>query len=235
MLTDQKTSKISIIIPVLNEAEHLEKTLSGLIAQPGVEVIVVDGGSVDGTVDIAGKAGIKVLKTPPGRGRQMNVGAKVATGSILLFLHGDTLLPAGFERYVRNVLAETGVVAGAFRLAIDSPAKKLRVVERFTNLRANLLQLPYGDQAIFLQAARFWSVGGFQDIPLMEDFALVRTLRRQGRIKILPHAVVTSARRWQRLGVMRTTCIHQIIILGYLLGVSPVRLASSWHRQRKDV
>ncbi len=215
---------ISIIIPVLNEQAHLEKTLASVTGLPGVEVIVSDGGSRDESVQIARNYGVKVVNTPPGRARQMNTGAKVATGTILLFLHGDTVLPAGFQNYVTTALAENGVVGGAFRFAIDLPGMKYRLVERLTTMRARLFQLPYGDQAIFLQADRFWSIGGFEEIPLMEDFALVRKLKKQGRIIILDQAATTSGRRWRRLGVVRTAFLNQLIILGYLFGASPSRL-----------
>lgn len=231
MLTDQKTSTISVIIPTLNEAENLEATLSGLIDLPGVEVIVVDCGSSDGTVDIAKSFGVQIISGRSGRANQMNVGAQAANGEILLFLHADTILPLGFEQLIRQAMTDKNAIAGAFHLSIKARGIGVRFIEKMANYRAKYLQMPYGDQALFVSSKVFEEMGGFPDIPLMEDFAFVRKLRKKGCLKILPPAVVTSGRRWKKLGVFRTTCTNQIIILGYLLGLSPKRLYR-WYRNR---
>ncbi len=223
---------ISVIIPVLNEADHLAQTLNGLRSAANVEVIVVDGGSQDQTVAIAQSHGVRTVSTVPGRAHQMNVGAAVAQGDSLLFLHGDTWLPSGFETLIPSALAQPGVVAGAFRLQIRGKNWGLRVVEWSVNWRSRWLQLPYGDQAIFLKAATFQALGGFPALPIMEDFELVRRLQPQGRILIVPTAVLTSDRRWQKFGIIRTTLVHQLVILAYFLGVDPDRIARWYRRQR---
>lgn len=227
---------ISIIIPTLNEAAHLAATLARTrsaetreVIVP--EVIVVDGGSTDGTVDLALAASARVLLTETNRARQMNTGARNATGDILLFLHADTLLPAGFAEHIERILAQPGTLAGAFQFRVDGPQRGLRFIEMTTNWRARVLQMPYGDQAIFMRAALFHRQGGFPALPFMEDFELMRQLRRQGRIEIAPVPVITSARRWLQHGVLKTTLLNQAIITGYWLGVSPARLAR-WYKGR---
>jgi len=197
-----------------------------------VEVIVVDGGSQDSTVQLAQSLGTRVLVARAvGRAGQMNAGAKVATGNIFLFLHADTLLPMGFDTLVRQALEPPGIVAGAFELRIDGSLLGLRLVEYGVKARSRWLQMPYGDQAIFLKAGLFRALGGFPQLPIMEDFELMRRLRCQGCIIILPVPVLTSGRRWQKLGVLKTTLINQIAIAAYLLGVPPKRIARWYHRQ----
>ncbi|MBI5557456.1 MAG: TIGR04283 family arsenosugar biosynthesis glycosyltransferase [Deltaproteobacteria bacterium] len=219
---------LSIIIPVLNEAENIQATLDSILETDGAEIIVVDGGSKDKTVEIASRAGVKVVFACPVRAGQLNKGAAEAQGEILLFLHGDTRLPAGFEVSVREIMTRHDISAGAFRLAIDSPKKRYQWIARAANLRSRFLQRPYGDQALFLKAALFRELGGFPDIPIMEDFCLVKTLMQKGRIYILDKKVITSARRWQRLGVFRTTIINQLVVCGFLLGV-PVDLLAKFY------
>ncbi|MGB3202031.1 MAG: TIGR04283 family arsenosugar biosynthesis glycosyltransferase [Nodosilinea sp.] len=220
---------ISVVIPALDEAANLPSVLDTIQAATQIEVIVVDGGSSDGTATVAQAMGTKVVRSAPGRSHQQNQGARVASGSILLFLHADTRLPEGFEGAIRQTLARPGVVAGAFRLTINGQGKRLRWVEWGVNLRSRLLQMPYGDQGLFVTAEVFHQLGGFPDLPMMEDFELVRQLRKLGRVAIAPEAVVTSDRRWRRLGILRTTLANQAMIIGYLLGVDPHRLAR-WYR-----
>jgi rSAM/selenodomain-associated transferase 2 len=220
---------ISIIIPVLNEAEQLPKLLEIQPAALRVEIIVVDGGSQDETIEIALAKGVKVIQTEAGRAVQMNAGAAIATHEILLFLHADTQLPDQFDVMVREQLSKPGTVAGAFELNIDADLPGLRWIERGVNWRSRYLQMPYGDQAIFLRRDLFEKLGGFLELPIMEDFELIRTLRHHGTISIVPSAVVTSGRRWQKLGVLRTTLMNQLVILAYFLGVSPRRI-SHWYR-----
>jgi len=224
--------RISIIIPTLNEAANLLPTLASTQNAPDTEVIVVDGGSIDETVDVARSWGIEVIPSAPGRARQMNVGAARAMGEVLLFLHGDTCLPSGFDQYVRKILDRPGVVAGAFRLRIDANLPGLRIMERLVDVRSRPLQFPYGDQAIFLRPELFWDMGGFPEMPIMEDFELVRRLRRRGRIVTAPVPVLTSARRWKNLGIVRATFINYAIPLAYYLGASPSRLARWYGRAR---
>ncbi|MEG3838958.1 TIGR04283 family arsenosugar biosynthesis glycosyltransferase [Microcoleus sp. herbarium14] len=227
--------KISIIIPVLNEANTIARVISTARNAENIEIIVADGGSSDGTVEIAQNRADRAISTAPGRATQMNAGAAASTGDILLFLHADTLLPRGYDSGVRQALAaKPSSVAGAFELKIDGRRLCLRLVETGVNWRSNFLQMPYGDQAIFLSSATFDKIGGFPDLPLMEDFEFVRRLKKQGRIEIVPQSVLTSARRWQQVGVLKTTIINQIVIIAYFLGVSPDRLAFWYKRQKKN-
>lgn len=232
----QKTiSSISVIIPVLNEATNLARTLKAVqcvssIAASDLEVIVVDGGSQDGTVGVAKALGVQVVFSAPGRARQMNAGAAIAHGAVLVFVHGDTRLPANYPACIHQTLRQPGVVAGAFALAIDGTGWGFRWVEWGVRQRSHWLQLPYGDQAIFLTRQVFHTIGGFPELPIMEDFVLVRRLQTLGRIAIAPAVVLTSSRRWQKLGIFKTTLINQLILIGYGLSISPQRLAH-WYRQ----
>ncbi|MGC8711196.1 MAG: TIGR04283 family arsenosugar biosynthesis glycosyltransferase [Leptodesmis sp.] len=225
-LTDQT---ISVIIPTLNEAKTLPLTLNKIQTITNIEVVVVDGGSLDATVQIAESLGAKVVNSTAGRSHQMNLGADVARGDILLFLHADTCLPTEFDRLIRQALQYSGVIAGAFELKIDGVNPGLRIVEWGVKWRSRLFQMPYGDQAIFLRSSIFHEIGGFPDLPIMEDFEFIRKLKRHGQIAIVPAAVLTSDRRWRKLNICRTTLINQLIILGYLLKVPPARLAY-WYR-----
>lgn len=233
--------RISVIVPTLNEANTLPDTLHALhLASQGewppdrlggtVEVIVVDGGSTDGTVAQAEQWGVILRHSPAGRARQMNAGAAIATGEILLFLHADTHLPLGFPTLVRSALATPGTIAGAFDLRIAGDLPGLRWVEWGVYWRSRLFRLPYGDQALFCPVGIFRELGGFPDLPIMEDAVWVRRLHRRGNLTIVPTAVVTSARRWQQRGVWQTTLLNQAILLGYALGIPPQRLRSWYHR-----
>lgn len=224
---------VSIIIPTWNEELNLGSLLNHLVGPANVEIIVVDGNSSDRTTEIAVSHNVKVIQAPRCRAIQMNAGAKEARGDILLFLHADTRLPQNWGSMVRNVLAEPGTTAGAFELAIDGNVRGLSIIECLTNFRSRRLQLPYGDQAIFLRAHLFHQIGGYSDLPIMEDFELIQRLRKFGRIVIAPAAAVTSARRWQDLGIWMTTLINQAMIIGYLLGISPARLARWYYGRRR--
>jgi rSAM/selenodomain-associated transferase 2/rSAM/selenodomain-associated transferase 1 len=224
---------ISVIVPALDEADHIGRALARIPRQEDLEVIVVDGGSTDGTPELAANLGARVVAASPPRSRQLNLGAAAARGTIYLFLHADTLLPDGFADRVRQACAAASVAAGAFRLKIDSGRAGIRAVETVANLRSRYLSLPYGDQGLFVTARRFWELGGFPLMPIMEDFALVRRLSRRGRIAIVDQPVVTSGRRWERLGVARTTLLNQAMVMGYYLGVPPDTLAR-WYRRNRN-
>jgi len=216
---------LSVVIPARNEAALIGGTLERVCGVEGVQVIVVDGQSDDTTVQVAESYGVTVLTCAPGRARQMNFGAAYAQGEVVLFLHADTLVPTRFDQLLRRTLGQPGIVGGAFVLQIDGAKPSLRVVEAAVNLRSRILQMPYGDQGIFLKADVFRRLGGYRDLPVLEDYELIRRLRRAGRVGLVPQAVRTSARRWAKKGVWRTTVAHQMMIAAYHLGVSPERLA----------
>jgi len=222
---------ISVVIPALNEAAHLPAAIASA-AGPGVEVIVVDGGSRDESLALAREAGVLALAGFRGRARQQNLGAALARGGVLLFLHADSRLPAGWAAEVRRVLADPGLALGCFRFALDQPLPGARLVERMVHLRTRLLGLPYGDQALFLPRALFTALGGFAEMPIMEDYDLVRRAGRLGRVVQARLAAPTSGRRWRALGVLRTTIVNQAMLLGHALGLAPERLARLYGARR---
>jgi uncharacterized protein len=224
---------LSVIIPTLNEAAALPNTLKSAHAEQ-TEILVSDGGSTDETLDIARSWGAIALMAPAGRAQQQNHAARIAQGEILLFLHADTQLPPEFAAEVRRCLAQPNAIAGAFELAIDGENWPLRWVEWGVKWRSRLFQRPYGDQALFLPTQQFWELGGFAEMPIMEDLELVQRLNRLGGIAIARPPVLTSGRRWKQLGVWQTTLLNQIMLIGYGLGVSPHRLAR-WYRDRRVI
>lgn len=234
MNSSRRHPDLSVIIPTLNEAAHIGDVLDDVLQGEGLDVIVADGGSTDDTVAQAAARGVRICRGAGGRARQMNQGASLARGAYYLFLHADSRLPARFDGVIRRVLGDATVAAGAFSLGIDAAAEKIRLVEYGANLRSRHLGLPYGDQGLFLRGERFHQCGGFPDLPIMEDFAFIRDLKRLGTIVTVPERIHTSPRRWQRLGVLRTTLINQAIVMGYLLGVSPHRL-SRWYRRSRGI
>ncbi|MBW2408981.1 MAG: TIGR04283 family arsenosugar biosynthesis glycosyltransferase [Deltaproteobacteria bacterium] len=231
-LLSSESELISIIIPTLNEARTIEPTISDLIKISRAEIIVVDGGSRDDTPAMAAALGARVLSSAPCKAKQMNAGAAAAGGEILLFLHADTRLPRNFEDSISAALSQEGVIAGAFSLGIDSDGGGLRIIERVANWRSRFLQMPYGDQALFCTRKLFHEIGGYPEYQIMEDFELVRRLKRKGKIAIRPESVQTSPRRWLNYGIFRTWLLNQIIIIAYYLGISPRRL-SRWYRREK--
>jgi len=221
---------ISVIIPTLNEAHHIADTITSIGHGNNTEIIVVDGGSIDNTVSIAKTLGTKIIQGSPPRSRQMNQGADAASKEILLFLHADTLLPENFNRHVLGAFAQSGVAAGAFELRIDSPVPSLRFIERIANWRSRCLKMPYGDQAIFMLSRVFHQMGGFPDIPIMEDFILIRRLRKRGDVVTLPQPVITSPRRWLNHGILKTTLVNQLIVISYFMGISPDTISRLYRR-----
>lgn len=217
---------VSVIIPTVNEADHIAATLAAIGLSREVEAIVADGGSTDATRTLAETYGARVVHASRGRAVQMNAGAQAARGEVLIFLHADTRLPQGYLGEIRRVLSCARTVAGAFRLGIDHPGFVYRLIEMAANFRAARRQLPYGDQALFMRRETFQQVGGYPEIPIMEDVELVRRLRALGLIRIAEAAVQTSSRRWEAAGPWRLGLIHQLILWGYRVGISPERLAA---------
>ena len=217
---------LSIIVPVLDEAENLERLLPHLGERcPGAEIVVVDGGSVDRTVQVvAASPHARCLPSGRGRARQMNAGARAARGGILLFLHADTLLPEDAPAAIAGALADPAVVGGRFDVAFSNPGLAFRVIAAFMNSRSRLTGIATGDQGIFVRREVFEALGGYADIPLMEDVDLSARLKRRGRLACLGSRVVTSARKWEREGVLRTILLMWALRLLYFLRVDPARL-----------
>jgi len=220
-------ARLSIIMPVLDEGEGIAAALDALaeLRTLGVEVVVVDGGSQDATVQRARLRADQVLPAPRGRAPQMNAGAAKATGDVLLFLHADTRLPAEAERLVLDGLARSKHVWGRFDVTITGRHPMLRLVAFMMNLRSRLTGIATGDQAIFVERAAFQSAGGFPAIPLMEDIALSKKLRRLSRPLCLRQRAITSGRRWEAHGVVRTILVMWRLRLAYFLGADPAKLA----------
>lgn len=220
-----QTGKLSVIIPTLNEELHLSTTLGSIGATSSdLEVIVVDAGSIDQTLAVARKHGCKAFVGSPGRANQMNAGAACATGEHLLFLHADTRLPEGYRQEIQRVL-DTPVACGAFPLAIDAHGIALRMIERGVAFRSRVLQLPYGDQALFFRSADFYEQNGFRQMAIMEDYELVARMRKTGSIGFASKPVKTSARRWIKKGILRTTITNQLCVVAYRLGFSHKTIA----------
>jgi rSAM/selenodomain-associated transferase 2 len=220
-------SKLSIIMPVLDESEGIAAALDALsdLRALGVEVIVVDGGSRDATVQRARLRVDHVISAPRGRALQMNAGAAKASGDVMLFLHADTRLPTDAEHVVLNGLQRSGRAWGRFDVRIDGRHPLLTVVGWLMNARSRLTGIATGDQAMFVRREVFQAAGGFAPIPLMEDIALSKRLKRASRPLCLRQLVVTSARRWERNGVLATVLLMWRLRLAYFLGADPVELS----------
>jgi len=219
--------RLSIIMPVLNEAAGIEAALRALapLRTRGVEIIVVDGGSNDGTAELARPLADRVLSAPRGRASQMNAGAAAATGEALLFLHADTRLPDDTDRLIADGLRRR--VWGRFDVRFDDRGW-LRLVALMMNLRSRLTGIATGDHAMFVTRAAFVAAGGFPPIALMEDVALSARLKRRGRPYCLSAPVVTSGRRWRQRGLWRTILLMWQLRLRYFLGADPARLARAY-------
>ena len=220
---------ISVIIPALNESRALPATLARLLAEPGpFETIVVDGGSDDDTVAIASAhAGVRVITAPRGRARQMNAGARSATGDLLLFLHADTLLPAGAMTRLRALAADPDCIAGGFRHRFSGEDWRLRAISAIDNWRCARTRIIYGDQAMFVRRAMFEHLGGFpeQPDPYLEDVRFCEALRRIARPVLLDETVVTDSRKFEKTGVWRAFARMSLVLACHRLGMRTRGLA----------
>ncbi|MCR4309661.1 MAG: TIGR04283 family arsenosugar biosynthesis glycosyltransferase [Deltaproteobacteria bacterium] len=228
---------ISVIIPALDEETSIARTIRSCREAGPCEVIVVDGGSRDRTVEIARRRADAVIAAPCGRASQMNAGAALARREVLLFLHADTLLPGGAVPAVLGALQDPAVIGGAFRVRLAASAGAGRYVRaalgitgRMIGARAAVSRSYSGDQAIFVRAEAFRVVGGYPEIPLMEDVELSRRMRRAGKTVLLPLRVETSGRRWEAWGPLRAVLFMWRVRIGHLLGRTPSRCAEAYRR-----
>ncbi len=220
---------ISVIVPVWKEASIIAQSISRILdldPDGGLEVIVVDGSPDGETLHSIREGRVRKYTARKARSVQMNTGASHASREILLFLHADTMLPEGALQRISSLIDRGDVVGGAFDLGIDSERPIFRIIENAAALRSRILRIPYGDQAIFIRKDYFHAIGGFREIPLMEDVELMRRIKKAGgRIGIIREKVKTSPRRWEKEGVLSCTLRNWTLISLYLLGVSPERLA----------
>lgn len=228
------TTALSIVIPCLNEAPDIVRTLESL--QPmrarGAEIIVADGGSSDGTATLAAPLADRLVHAPRGRAAQMNAGAAAAAADILLFMHADCMLPPAADALITQGLAASGQQWGRFDVVLDGSHPLLKVIAGMMNLRSRWTGIATGDQGIFMTKALFARLDGFPALPLMEDIALSRRARRAGAPLCLREPIVTSARRWERHGVLRTVLLMWRLRLAYFLGADPARLALRYDAAR---
>ncbi|HEX2227951.1 MAG TPA: TIGR04283 family arsenosugar biosynthesis glycosyltransferase [Candidatus Binatia bacterium] len=215
---------ISVIIPTLNEELTIAAALQSVLRLEPDEIFIVDGGSLDRTREVADSMGVRVLSSERGRARQMNAGAQLARGEVLLFLHADTRLPDSALADIRAAMQNHHIAGGRFDLELDSAGGMFKLIGFMISLRSRLSKIATGDQAIFVRREVFATLGGYPDIPLMEDVALSRAIKRAGEVACLKSRVITSARRWQTEGVWRTIFRMWALKSLYLAGVSPFRL-----------
>jgi rSAM/selenodomain-associated transferase 2 len=221
--------KISIVIPVLHEAASINSLVArigGLEHDEKPQIIVVDGDPEGTTIGAIESTDVVRAKSERGRGRQMNEGAKEAQGNVLLFLHADTELPAEALRQITSVMTRQDIVAGAFDLGVKSRRFIFRIIEGIASFRSRVSRIPFGDQAIFIRRDYFNEIGGYDEIPLMEDLEIMRRIKKRGdKIFIIHTMVMTSPRRWEQEGMLYCTLRNWFIQILYYCGVSPQRLA----------
>lgn len=231
--------RIAVIIPVFNEQEVVSSLINALVPLSFQEIIIVDGDSVDGTMQAAktclnqlGNPNFRIILGPRGRARQMNVGAAQATADILLFLHADTQLPHNAKGLIAEALSNSRIVGGRFDVRFPQDTGYAWVVSRMMNLRSRLSGMCTGDQAMFVRRSIFESMGGFAEIPLMEDLEFSRRLKRQGKVVAIQEKVITSFRRWEQQGPLRTILQMWTLRFLYWIGWDPHRLQQFYHHVR---
>jgi rSAM/selenodomain-associated transferase 2 len=225
-------TKLSVIVPTFNEETVIARTLQCVVATLApYELIVADGCSSDRTAECA-RPYATVLDLPMTRGAALNHAATIATGDVLLFLHADTMLPAGAAAAIAGALRDAQVIGGAFRLRFDHPGRMAALVSRHVNVRSSLSNIFFGDQALFVRREVFVRAGGFKDWSVMEDVEILARLRPHGRLALLDEAVITSTRRHRRSGWLKTIGIIWLMTLLHSLGVSGPAMARWYKPQR---
>jgi len=224
--------QLSVIIPTLNEAPLIAGAIEYAAALDPCEIVIADGGSSDPTVQIARQQGQHVVVTGPGRGAQQNVGARQTQGDLLLFLHADTWLEPQAAVQLQQTACDPKVSVGAFRQKITSPRPIYRWIEQGNAVRARWWGLPYGDQGIFVRRDTFFELGGFPEVPIMEDLIFMRKVRRRTRIVLLPGPLHVSPRRWEQTGPLTQTMRNWGLLVAERVGVPPFRLAR-WYRPHR--
>ena len=225
-------STFSVVVPTLNEEGNIDEVIQQTRTTGDCEIIVVDGGSSDATLERANEAD-QILESSPGRAIQQNFGAKHATREILVFLHADCRLSPGFDKAAINALNE-GAIAGCFRQQIDHSARKYRMIERGNAWRVRNLGWIYGDQGLFIRKDMFEQLGGFPEIPLMEDLYFSKMLKKKGKLAVVNHPLIVSARRWEKRGMFVQTVSNWSFVALAHLGVSPERLAGWYGNVRES-
>lgn len=210
---------ISVIIPTLDEACNLAACVAALGSRHDYELIVVDGGSQDNTAETALNLEARLFKTRACRAAQMNLGANAASNDIFLFLHADTILPHDWKDIVLETTLIPGTSVGAFEFSLDASSWQFIMIEKLAGFRSRFFQMPYGDQAIFVNRDIFYRIGAFPELIIMEDFAFCQAAKKFGRVRTASAKAVTSSRRWKERGIIKTTLINQLVIALYSLGV----------------
>ena len=228
--------RVSIVIPTLNEERNIVHAVETALATRAEEVVVVDGGSEDSTRRLARQTRATVIRSAPGRAVQQNTGARASCGDILLFQHADNWLADSAVDQLREAFSDDNLATACFQQRIDAPGMRYRLLEWGNAWRARWLRLPYGDQGIAVRRSTFDRIGGFPEVPIMEDFMLMRSLARTSRPAVLAGPIHVSARRWARYGVIRQTLANWSLALACRLGVSPVTLARFYprHGEKRD-
>lgn len=221
---------ISIIIPTFNEEKNIHRLLHVLKCMEHVEIIIVDGGSRDHTAAIVESYEVRLIRTDPGRAKQMNAGAQIARGNVLWFIHADSHITSKMADELREVLQDEKIVGGGFSLRFDNPSYLLKWIARGSNWRARRLHLFFGDQGFFVRRSIFEHIGGFPPVALMEDWMMCQRVKQVGRLILLPMPIITSARRFQKHGIVRTFLLMQWIKLLFLCGVPTSTLERMYRR-----
>lgn len=208
---------ISVIIPVYNEEKTIKETLTSLSGRDDIEIIVADGGSTDSTKEIAHQFPVKIIETTKCRAIQMNEGARVAEGDMLLFLHSDCSAEGDAIELIENISKST-FIGGCLSQRIDSSRFLFRLIEKENNIRARMRKIFYGDQSIFVRRKTFFSIGGFPEVPIMEDVLFSKKLRAAGETIVLPDRIIASARRWEKHGIVKTAVLYCVMIILFKLG-----------------